>query len=315
MRRTFELPGAAALRSLLSELTAGTARSEAEPARPEASRFYFIDGSKPAGARARCFGAPALRRACGAARFPDPAGAGQRPPLVWFDNAATTQKPQAVIDRLAHFYAARKLATSTAPRTSWRRAPPMPTRARASKVRRFLGAQLGRRRSSSCAAPPRRSTWWPRAGAARTSGAATRSSSPRSSTTPTSCPGSSWRSEKGAKLRVIPVDDSGQVLLEEYAAPAQRPHQAGGGHAGLQRAGHRDAGEGDRRAGAPRRRARAGRRRAGGRRTCACDVQALDADFFVFSRPQGLRADRHRRGLRQARDARATCRRGKAAAT
>jgi len=25
-------------------------------------------------------------------------------PLIWFDNAATTQKPQAVIDRLAHFY-------------------------------------------------------------------------------------------------------------------------------------------------------------------------------------------------------------------
>lgn len=26
-------------------------------------------------------------------------------PLIWFDNAATTQKPQAVIDRLSHFYA------------------------------------------------------------------------------------------------------------------------------------------------------------------------------------------------------------------
>ncbi len=26
-------------------------------------------------------------------------------PLIWFDNAATTQKPQAVIDRLAYFYA------------------------------------------------------------------------------------------------------------------------------------------------------------------------------------------------------------------
>jgi cysteine desulfurase/selenocysteine lyase len=25
-------------------------------------------------------------------------------PLIWFDNAATTQKPQAVIDRLVHFY-------------------------------------------------------------------------------------------------------------------------------------------------------------------------------------------------------------------
>ena len=28
--------------------------------------------------------------------------------------------------------------------------------------------------------------------------------------------------EKGAKIRVIPVDDSGQVLLEEYQQPAQR---------------------------------------------------------------------------------------------
>src|SRR5205085_2632013 len=26
-------------------------------------------------------------------------------PLIWFDNAATTQKPQVVIDRLSHFYA------------------------------------------------------------------------------------------------------------------------------------------------------------------------------------------------------------------
>ncbi|WLT39389.1 aminotransferase class V-fold PLP-dependent enzyme [Synechocystis sp. B12] len=25
-------------------------------------------------------------------------------PLIWFDNASTTQKPQAVIDRLAYFY-------------------------------------------------------------------------------------------------------------------------------------------------------------------------------------------------------------------
>src|SRR4029450_11951308 len=25
-------------------------------------------------------------------------------PLIWFDNAATTQKPKAVIDRLTHFY-------------------------------------------------------------------------------------------------------------------------------------------------------------------------------------------------------------------
>ena len=33
-------------------------------------------------------------------------------PLVWFDNAATTQKPQSVIDRLAYFYAAREFQHS-----------------------------------------------------------------------------------------------------------------------------------------------------------------------------------------------------------
>jgi cysteine desulfurase / selenocysteine lyase len=37
----------------------------------------------------------------GARRFPDPAAAGAGRPLVYLDNAATTQKPQAVIDALS----------------------------------------------------------------------------------------------------------------------------------------------------------------------------------------------------------------------
>ena len=132
---TFELPGAAALRSLLSELTAGKARSEVEPARPDANRFYFIDGSNPEKGPAPALGASsahppfdvhAVRR-----DFPILQERVNGRQLVWFDNAATTQKPQAVIDRLSALLRTRELATSTAPRTSWRRAPPMPTRARA----------------------------------------------------------------------------------------------------------------------------------------------------------------------------------------
>ena len=37
--------------------------------------------------------------------FPDLAGEDPRSPLIWLDNGATTQKPQAVIDRLAFYYA------------------------------------------------------------------------------------------------------------------------------------------------------------------------------------------------------------------
>ena len=77
-------------------------------------------------------------------------------PLVWMDNAATTQKPQAVIDRLATSTRTRT-PTSTAPRTPSPPAPPTPTRPPATR----LPASSARRaatRSSSCAAPPRPST-------------------------------------------------------------------------------------------------------------------------------------------------------------
>jgi cysteine desulfurase/selenocysteine lyase len=44
-----------------------------------------------------------------------------------------------------------------------------------------------------------------------------KSSSPISSTTPTSCPGSSFAPETGARLLVAPVNDRGEVILEAYA--------------------------------------------------------------------------------------------------
>lgn len=59
--------------------------------------------------------------------------------LIWFDNAATTQKPQAVIDRLAHFYAHENSNIHRAAHTLAARATDAYEDARAT-VRDFLGA-------------------------------------------------------------------------------------------------------------------------------------------------------------------------------
>ncbi len=59
--------------------------------------------------------------------------------LIWFDNAATTHKPQAVIDRLAHFYAHENSNIHRAAHTLAARATDAYEDARAT-VRDFLGA-------------------------------------------------------------------------------------------------------------------------------------------------------------------------------
>jgi len=60
-------------------------------------------------------------------------------PLVWFDNAATTQKPQVVIDRLAHFYAYENSNIHRAAHTLAARATDAYEDARQT-VARFVGA-------------------------------------------------------------------------------------------------------------------------------------------------------------------------------
>ncbi|OBG38372.1 family 2A encapsulin nanocompartment cargo protein cysteine desulfurase [Mycolicibacter heraklionensis] len=60
-------------------------------------------------------------------------------PLIWFDNAATTQKPQAVIDRLSHFYAHENSNIHRAAHELAARATDAYEDAR-DTVRRFLGA-------------------------------------------------------------------------------------------------------------------------------------------------------------------------------
>ncbi len=99
-------------------------------------------------------------------------------------------------------------------------------------------------------------------------------------------------------LASIPVDDDGQILLDEYEKLLSDAHQAGLGHPGLQRAGHGhpvaemiEMAHRLRRPGARRRRAVGlahARRRAGAR-----------LRLLRLLRPQALWADRHRRRLRQ----------------
>ncbi len=91
-------------------------------------------------------------------------------PLVYLDNAATTQKPQAVIDRIARYYTARERQRAS------RRPPAERAGDRRLRGRARNGAPLPerrptRRKSSSCAARPRRSTSSRTATAGRTSGA------------------------------------------------------------------------------------------------------------------------------------------------
>ena len=96
---TFGLPGEAELLKLFAPAKKGSVNSE--PGRS----FYFLD---EAGFNARApehvsahppFDVNAVRR-----DFPILNERVNGKQLIWFDNAATTQKPQAVIDRIAYFY-------------------------------------------------------------------------------------------------------------------------------------------------------------------------------------------------------------------
>ena len=136
-------------------------------------------------------------------------------PLIWFDNAATTQKPQVVIDRLSYFYAHENSNIHRAAHELAARATDAYEEAR-DTVAEFIGAPSGRRTSCSCAAPPRRSTWWRMRGAASICSPVTRSSSPTWSTTPISFPGSCISQKTGAILKVAPIDDAGNLLLYEF---------------------------------------------------------------------------------------------------
>jgi cysteine desulfurase/selenocysteine lyase len=134
--------------------------------------------------------------------------------LVWLDNAATTQKPQAVIDRLAWYYAHENSNIHRAAHELAARATDAFEGARA-KVAAFLGASTpdsivfvrGATEAINLVAQS-----WGRQNIGEGDEIVISHLEHHANIVP-------WQqlvAEKGAKLRVIPVDDSGQLVLSSY---------------------------------------------------------------------------------------------------
>ncbi|WP_408230524.1 family 2A encapsulin nanocompartment cargo protein cysteine desulfurase [Paraburkholderia dipogonis] len=134
--------------------------------------------------------------------------------LVWFDNAATTQKPQAVIDRLAYFYAHENSNIHRAAHALAGRATDAYEAAR-SKVQRFIGAASPEEiifvRGTTEAINLIAKTW-----GVKHVGEGDEIIVSHLEHHANIVPWQQLAAQTGAKLRVIPVDDSGQVLLDEY---------------------------------------------------------------------------------------------------
>jgi cysteine desulfurase/selenocysteine lyase len=135
-------------------------------------------------------------------------------PLVWLDNAATTQKPQAVIDRISYYYQHENSNVHRAAHTLAARATDAYEAAR-DKVRRFLNAPSAKdivfARGATEAINLVAQSW-----GRRNVGTGDEIVISWLEHHANIVPWQQLAAEKGARLRVIPVDDRGQVVLEEY---------------------------------------------------------------------------------------------------
>ncbi|MBU7572349.1 MAG: SufS family cysteine desulfurase [Hydrogenophaga sp.] len=216
--QSFGLPGAEDLRELL----ATPPRHSAAPSTPtdRAGAFYFTQGlHTPQGfatqapqadaARHPPFDVNAVRR-----DFPILQERVNGRQLVWFDNAATTQKPQSVIDRVSYFYEHENSNIHRAAHALAARATDAYESAR-EKVRAFLGASSVEEiifvRGATEAINLVAKTW-----GAKHVGAGDEIIVSHLEHHANIVPWQQLAAEKGAVIRVIPVDDSGQVRLDEY---------------------------------------------------------------------------------------------------
>jgi cysteine desulfurase / selenocysteine lyase len=135
-------------------------------------------------------------------------------PLIWLDNAATTQKPQSVIDRLSYFYSHENSNIHRAAHELAARATDAYEAAR-EKVRRLLNASStkeilfvrGATEGINLVAQS-----WGRQNVRKDDEIVITWLEHHANIVP-------WQmlcAETGARLRVAPVDDSGQILLDEY---------------------------------------------------------------------------------------------------
>ena len=217
--RSFGLPSEDSLRDLLS----GSPRQPAAPvsaAPATPSSFYFLDGDVPrldaapdatprAGQHSSGLDVQAVRR-----DFPILAERVNGKPLIWLDNAATTHKPQAVIDRLAYFYQHENSNIHRAAHELAARATDAYEAAR-QKVARFIGAaspdEIIFVRGATEAINLVANTW-----GQQNIGAGDEIVVSQLEHHANIVPWQLLAQRVGATIRVIPVDDSGQILLDEY---------------------------------------------------------------------------------------------------
>lgn len=210
--QAYGLPGEAELQKLFAP--SGTIPASNE----SGSSFYFLDELKTGGFNVQptvlssahpAFDVQAVRR-----DFPILKERVNGQPLVWFDNAATTQKPQAVIDRISYFYEHENSNIHRAAHELAARATDAYEKAR-DTVARFMNAS-----SSSEIVFARGTTEainlvaqsWGRQNIGAGDEIVITWLEHHANIVP-------WKQlcdATGAKLRVAPVDDDGQVLLGEY---------------------------------------------------------------------------------------------------
>ena len=208
------LPGDGDLRGLLATPAgAGPATPAATPAGP----YYFLPAAPaaaaplpglPSGAHP-AFDVHAVRR-----DFPILQERVNGRPLAWFDNAATTQKPRSVIERITAFYEHENSNIHRAAHELAARATDAYETARET-VRSFIGASSTDEiifvRGTTEAINLVAKTW-----GRKTLGEGDEIIVSHLEHHANIVPWQQLAAETGAKIRVIPVDDSGQVILEEY---------------------------------------------------------------------------------------------------
>jgi cysteine desulfurase / selenocysteine lyase len=194
-----------------------------------APTFYFVQERADEAPRAEVRGSPpgpaqAMQRATRAAF--DVAGVRRDFPilgervhgrqLVWLDNAATTQKPQAVIDRLAHFYATENSNVHRGAHALAARATEAYEGARQT-VADFLGASAASEivftRGATEAINLIAQAWGP-----DHVGPGDEIVLSQLEHHANIVPWQQLADRVGARLRVIPVDDDGQIDLAAYGA-------------------------------------------------------------------------------------------------
>jgi cysteine desulfurase / selenocysteine lyase len=220
-----DLPGEAELRSLPAAAIPSIPQFTELPAGAPNPSFYFLEYARPSHAGVQVPGWESAPLQLAGWKLPFDVNRFRRDfpileervngrPLVWLDNAATTQKPQAVIDRLKQFYEHENSNIHRAAHELAARATDAYEAAR-EKVRGFLNASSVREivfvRGATEAINLVAQSWG-RQFIGKEDEIVIAWLEHHANIVP-------WQQlagEKGARLKVIPVDDSGQLLMEEY---------------------------------------------------------------------------------------------------